>query len=142
MFSKSCEYGIRAVLHIAHTSQQEKRVGLKIIAKEIDAPEAFTAKIMQQLSRAKIVSSIKGPNGGFEMSEKLRKSMHIMDIVKVLDGNGLYENCGLGLNKCHDGNPCPLHDQYKKIRNNLVKMHSDYSIEKLAKTLSGKASLK
>lgn len=142
MFSKSCEYGIRAVIHIANSSQQDKRVGLKIIAKEIDAPEAFTAKIMQQLSRAKIVTSIKGPNGGFEMSESMRLTTRIVDVVKVIDGKGLYENCGLGLNKCNDGNPCPLHDQFKKLRNELVKIHSASSIDELAKTLNGKASLK
>ncbi|MET0760542.1 MAG: transcriptional regulator, partial [Flavobacterium sp.] len=47
MFSKTCEYGIRASIFIASQSYQNNRIGLKDIAKKIDSPEAFTAKILQ-----------------------------------------------------------------------------------------------
>jgi Rrf2 family iron-sulfur cluster assembly transcriptional regulator len=67
MFSKACEYAIRATIYIALQSQESKRVTLKDIAKEIDSPEAFTAKIMQQLVKRGIVDSLKGPTGGFVM---------------------------------------------------------------------------
>jgi Rrf2 family protein len=142
MFSKSCEYGIRAVLCIAYKSQQGKRVGIKEIAEGIDSPVAFTAKIMQQISKAKIVDSKKGLNGGFEMNEDKRQKTHILDIVKVIDGTGLYENCGLGLKACNDKNPCPVHDDFKCIRQDLIKLHSASSIEDLAKKLDEKATLK
>jgi len=57
MFSKACEYAIKAVLHVAHKSRADERVGVKAIAKAIDSPEAFTGKIMQQLSKNGIVQS-------------------------------------------------------------------------------------
>ncbi|MCB0485648.1 MAG: Rrf2 family transcriptional regulator, partial [Flavobacteriaceae bacterium] len=65
MFSKACEYAIRATLYISIKSIEGSRLGIKEIAKEIDSPEPFTAKILQTLSREGIISSIKGPNGGF-----------------------------------------------------------------------------
>ena len=65
MFSKTCEYGIRATIFIASQSYQNKRVGLRDIAKKIDSPEAFTAKILQILAKTHIIHSIKGVGGGF-----------------------------------------------------------------------------
>ncbi len=41
IFSKTCEYGIRAVFFIAQRSQENKRVGIKEIAENIHSPEAF-----------------------------------------------------------------------------------------------------
>ena len=70
MFSKACEYGIKATIYIAMQSMQNSRVSLKDIAKEIDSPVAFTAKILQQLARNKIVESVKGPTGGFQIEKK------------------------------------------------------------------------
>jgi Rrf2 family protein len=142
MFSKSCEYGIKAVLYIAFMSQKGERVRLKQIAREIDSPEAFTAKIMQNLSRSEIVKSIKGPTGGFEIDEEKRKNFNLKDIVEVIDGNSLYVKCGLGLSECNDEQPCPIHNNYKLIRNGLIEMHCNSTIEKLAKKLNRDATLR
>ena len=65
MFSKACEYGIRAVIYIWSQSEEGKKIGIKDISKEIDGPEFFTAKILQSLAKQGVVSSAKGPNGGF-----------------------------------------------------------------------------
>lgn len=59
MFSKSCEYAIRATIYIAKQTKQDKRVGIKDIANAINSPNAFTGKILQQLSKAKIIESAK-----------------------------------------------------------------------------------
>ena len=50
MFSKSCEYAIKASIYICHRSDKGERSGLKDIAKATDSPEAFTAKILQQMA--------------------------------------------------------------------------------------------
>ncbi|MGN6646883.1 MAG: RrF2 family transcriptional regulator [Cytophaga sp.] len=73
MFSKACKYGIRSIIHIAAQSQAGKRSSLKEIAAQIDSPEAFTAKILQVLSRNNLIDSSKGPQGGFEMDLKQMK---------------------------------------------------------------------
>ena len=51
MFSKACEYAIRATLYIAGATANDQRVTVKDIASEVNAPEAFTAKILQKLVR-------------------------------------------------------------------------------------------
>ena len=118
IFSKTCEYAIRAVLYIAHKSALDKRVGIKDIAAGIDSPELYLAKILQDLGRKGIISSAKGPNGGFYIgSESL--SRPISDIVEAVDGNGLFYGCGLGLKQCSEIQPCPLHDEFKAIRTQI-----------------------
>ena len=132
IFSKACEYGIRATVLIAQHSLNNDRVSLKLIAKEIASPEAFTAKILQSLSKNKIVTSVKGPNGGFEIEKEQMQKLKLYQIVLAIDGEDIMDGCGLGLKACNPKKPCPIHDKYMEIRSNLGKMLSETSIYELA----------
>ncbi len=118
LFSKTCEYAIRAVFYIAHISPSGKKVGIRDIAQGIDAPELYLAKILQDLSRKNLISSVKGPNGGFYLDEAAL-DRPLSDIVEAIDGNGLFYGCALGLKQCSEINPCPLHNQFKSIRDEI-----------------------
>ncbi len=122
MFSKACEYAIRATIYIAVQSNQDNRVGIKDISKEIDSPEAFTAKILQQLSKNEIINSIKGPHGGFEIDKKEMSKIKLSHIVMAIDGDTIYKGCGLGFKQCSEKQPCPVHDKFKVVRNELKNM--------------------
>jgi len=135
MFSKACEYGIRATLHIAVQSQQHRRVSLKEIAKAIDSPEAYTAKILQQLVKNKIIESLKGPTGGFELDKKEMKKIMLSKIVSAIDGDAIYKGCGLGLKECNAKCPCPVHNKFKVIRDELRAMLENTSIYELTQGL-------
>ncbi|MGN6639631.1 MAG: RrF2 family transcriptional regulator [Mucilaginibacter sp.] len=118
VFSKTCEYAIRAVFFIAHKTADGGRVGIKEIANGIDSPEHFLAKILQDLSRKGIIQSAKGPNGGFYLdAEALKRPL--TDIVEAVDGNAIFTGCALGLKQCSEVNPCPLHSQFKFIRSKI-----------------------
>ncbi len=119
MFSKSCEYGIKATLYIAQKSQWGERVSLKEIASSIDSPTAFTAKILQILVKAGIINSIKGPSGGFEIDKVELPKISIKQIVQAIDGNQLFNGCALGLKICNANEPCPMHDKFVVIRDQL-----------------------
>lgn len=132
MFSKACEYAIRATIYVAVQSMMDKNVSLKAIAKEIDSPVAFTAKIMQQLVRNNIMSSIMGPNGGFKIDRERIDEVKISYVVDAIDGNAIYRGCGLGLKECNASKPCPLHEKFTKIRSDLEEMLESTSIYELA----------
>lgn len=132
MFSKTCEYGIRATIFIASQSYQNKRVGLKDIAKKIDSPEAFTAKILQILSKNNIINSIKGVGGGFDIPRETMKDIKLAQIVNALEGDRVFTGCGLGLTHCSEDHPCPMHDKFKSIRNELAFMLENTNLEELA----------
>lgn len=132
IFSKACEYGIRATLHVALQSQQGKRVGLKDIAEAIDSPEAFTAKILQLLSKNDILTSTKGPNGGFKIDQMKAKETNLLKVVYAIDGDDLFYKCALGLKQCSSVKPCPLHADFVSVRDNLKRILTDTTIEQLA----------
>lgn len=132
MFSKACEYAIRATIYVAEQALRNERASLKAIAKEIESPVAFTAKIMQQLARNNIVYSIMGPTGGFQMDKDRVDEIKLSEVVNAIDGNAIYRGCGLGLKECDASRPCPLHDKFSIIRNDLQEMLEGTSIHELA----------
>src|SRR5690606_21409524 len=135
MFSKTCEYGIRAVIYIFSQNSKGKKLGIKDICKEIDAPEFFTAKILQSLAKQGIISSAKGPNGGFFM-EKEQENLTLLDLVIAIDGDQIFTGCGLGLKQCSEISPCPIHNDFKVIRDQLAQMMSDKKIAELASEIN------
>ncbi|MCO6495541.1 MAG: Rrf2 family transcriptional regulator [Bacteroidetes bacterium] len=136
MFSKSCEYGIKATLYIASNSNNGNRVSLNDISENIDSPKAFTAKILQKLSKNKIIQSIKGPSGGFEITTENMNNLRLSHIVKAFDGDDIYKSCGIGLEECNDSKPCPVHSRFKNIREELKRMLETTSILDLANGLT------
>ncbi|MBF0597782.1 RrF2 family transcriptional regulator [Faecalibacter rhinopitheci] len=122
MFSKACEYGIKSSIYIARESISGNRVNLKQIAASVSSPEAYTAKILQQLVKSGIITSVKGKMGGFEMNPDTLKDIKLVDIIKSIDGDGLYHSCILGLNECDAKKPCALHSRVFTIRKNLQRM--------------------
>jgi Rrf2 family protein len=142
MFSRACEYAIRAVLYISIKSINGSRLGIEEIAREIDAPAPFTAKILQPLSREGIIASIKGPNGGFYVDPKA-KPVLLNRIVQVIDGEDVLNECTLGLKECSDKYPCPIHHDLKAYKDKLRKVLKEKTIQQLAKELAeGKSFLK
>ena len=111
MFSKACEYGIRASVHLARLSEEGKRSSLKQVAKAIDSPVAFTAKILQLLARDGIIRSIQGSTGGYEIQQDRLSEIHLSDIVKAIDGDQVYKGCGLGLKNCNEKKPCTFNSK-------------------------------
>ncbi|MBK7967340.1 MAG: Rrf2 family transcriptional regulator [Bacteroidetes bacterium] len=136
MLSKACEHGIRASLYIAQQSELEERASLKDIAHEIDAPEAFSAKILQELVRHGIINSIQGPKGGFSMSKKSIRELKLIQIIHAIDGDAFEKKCVLGLKKCSETSPCPVHDQFKHIKKDYLNMLQKTNIQKMLTSLN------
>lgn len=134
MFTKACEYGIRAMIYITAASKEGEKMSIKDICREIGAPEHFTAKILQDLSRKRLVSSLKGPSGGFFM-EDTQRNITLLEIVEAIDGNSLFTGCGLGLKQCSEVQPCPIHNKFKTIRDSLQKMLMETTVLQLTQNL-------
>ncbi len=143
MFSKTCEYAIRASIFIASQSYQNKRVTIKDIAEKINSPKSFTAKILQILAKNNIVHSIQGIGGGFEIPKDTLNKINLAQIVTAIDGNEVYTSCGLGINHCSEDRPCPLYKKFKTIREELSSMLKNTNLQELALDIeSGDSFLK
>ena len=141
MFSKATEYALRATIHIAKNSSEEKKLGIEEIAKSIDSPKSFTAKILQLLAKDnKIISSVRGPNGGFFITEKAKK-LPVRAILVAMGESEVLDKCVLGLNKCSETKPCPMHLKYKVIKVQIIKLFESKTIQHLADEMDNGANL-
>ena len=135
MFSKSCEYGIKAVIYILMQSKEGRRIKVAEIAENSDSPEAFIAKILGTLVRNRVVNSQTGPNGGFFIETHRLMEIKLSEIVYAIDGDAVYQGCGLGLKNCDALHPCPLHEKFVSIRNDLKVMLENTTVYDLAEKL-------
>lgn len=134
MISKACKYGIRAAVFVALKGREGVKLNVKEIAKEVDAPEAFTAKILQILNKHRIITSLKGPYGGFYI-EEYQLEQPVIAIVNAIDGMAIFRECGLGLKQCSGKHPCPMHDKFAVAREMLLKVFQGTTIGQLATEL-------
>ena len=141
MLSKSTEYAIRALVFVQLRNWEQKRPGVNEIAKEIEAPEAYTAKILQTLTKNKLLDSMKGRGGGFFFYGN-QSNLTLYDVVHVVEGDACFHKCGFGLKQCNHDNPCPLHEKYKVVRDGFFEIVKTETIKSLSeKILHGDAAL-
>lgn len=134
MFSKSCQYAIRAVVHIMVHSINGKRINIGEVSEAIGTPRHFTAKLLQTLTRRGIILSSKGPGGGFYVNPD-EPDIPLMSIVDAIDGKEIVTRCALGLDECSEDHPCPLHSQYKGIRMQILQMLNEQSLQMIAERM-------
>lgn len=131
MLSQKCKYAIRAVLYLSIESNQGKGLkGGKDVSDDLKIPLAFTGKILLELARADIITSVKGPGGGFFLSKK-NLSIPIIKIVEAIGDITYFTSCGLGLDECSEEHPCPIHDVFKIGRDNLLSLFKNKTIGEL-----------
>jgi Rrf2 family transcriptional regulator, iron-sulfur cluster assembly transcription factor len=134
MLSATCKYGIRAVIFIASRPDPKINTGLKQISEELRIPRPYLAKILQTLSRKKILHSSKGPHGGFYLLVPAAK-LTLMDIIEAIDGGDFFDSCYVTGEKCSFDQPdkgvCILHDELRKEKDNLAKFFSSKTIGEL-----------
>ena len=136
MLSNSCRYGIRAILYLASKDARNNKIGIRQISEDLKLPTPYLAKILQNLVKHRILSSTKGPNGGFSLQRK-PESITLLDIVKIIDGEELLTNCIIHNGSCNSVRksmkPCPVHDDYSKIRTELINMFKGKTIAEIVK---------
>ena len=140
MLSNASKYAILSTLYLAEHSNEERKISVKEIAENIEVPSPFLAKLFQQLVRGKIISSTKGPHGGFYLSEK-NKTKNVLDIIDNIDGLNKLNGCFLGLNECDATNPCPVHFIVVPFKNNILAKFRDLTIMEFAQEIADKGNV-
>ena len=134
MLSNSCRYGIRAVIYLAKQPLSDGKTGITKISRALDLPTPFLAKILQQLAKQKILTSSKGPHGGFSLLKDPRE-VTLLDIVNTIDGNDVFTDCVMHNGSCEhvkkDKKHCPLHDDYENTRAGLINLFKNKTLYEL-----------
>lgn len=131
LLSKSCEYGLRAMLYLALRGAAETEadaaeaeeasrgyVSIRTVSDELEIGFSFLTKVFQQLNDAGLLTSKRGPGGGVALTHS-PSDIPLYDIVVAIDGDELFEECVLGLPGCGEAEPCPLHEQWTDERERL-----------------------
>jgi len=140
LYSKSAEYAIQALIYLAEI-KPDKPIMISDIAKAYDIPYQFLAKIVQTLVKQRLVVATRGRNGGINLARN-PKEIFLNQIVNAVDGPPpTEEQCVIGLDKCSDIAPCPLHHRWKPIRTQIREMLGDEHLEDLAHRVIEKRKL-
>jgi len=132
MLSNTSKYAIRATIYLALNTRNDEKIGIRKISSDLGIPSPFLAKILQVLAKRKLLASTKGPNGGFCLAKESKK-ITLYDIVTVIDGNDIFHKCLISMRTCNeDLTPCPLHMAYEPIRNQVIKLFREQTIDDLA----------
>jgi Rrf2 family protein len=104
MISQTAEYALRAIVYLA--DQGKARTTHKIAAATL-VPASYLSKVMQALSRARVVRSQRGLHGGFTLAKE-PDELSVWDVIEAVDPIQRIRTCPLGL-KAHGAKLCPLH---------------------------------
>jgi len=130
MLSYTCKTAIKAVIYLASIHDRGEKAAIRDIAAQINASEHTVGKILQTLARQGLINSLKGPTGGFYITEQ-QQNFPISNIVETIEGRQIFKECGLGLSKCSEKHPCPIHDEYKAARELLEKLFKEKRVKDL-----------
>lgn len=137
IYSTACEYAIRALAELAH--QPERFVPLKALAQRGGIPVHFLGKILQDLVRAGVLASAKGPRGGFRLARR-PEELTLFEVKRVIDGPVELKRCALGLPQCSDEQPCSHHELWSSIRKQVEDFMKLTTVAELGRAAPGAAA--
>lgn len=137
MLSNACKYAIRAVIYLALNSDETTKHGVKKVAEALEVPQPFLAQLLRKLATDRLVSSSKGPGGGFFLNQSNRDNA-VWDIITTIDGTYKFDECFLGLSMCDDARPCPVHHLVSPFKEALLLDFQQKTIASLAQEIEEK----
>jgi Rrf2 family transcriptional regulator, nitric oxide-sensitive transcriptional repressor len=107
MISSTAEYALRAMVYLA--THREKAETAQVIAENTKVPAGYMSKVLQDLARAEIVNSQRGPHGGFTLARSA-DDITILDVMNAVDPIKRIRTCPLALPE-HGTRLCSLHQR-------------------------------
>ncbi len=134
LFSKKCIYGLRATLYVA-SLESHQFVSIRQISENLNISFSFLTKILQELTQKNIMVSYRGPKGGVSLS-KSAAQIKLIEIVNAFENEAYLSECILGLSNCGSQIPCPLHEHWLAIRNDIKSLLTNTSLYQLASQIN------
>lgn len=129
LLSNACVYGLRASVYLASLSNGSY-TSITQISEDLEISRHFLTKVLQQLTEADLMESMKGPKGGVRLVHSADEVV-LLDIVAAIDGMDLLTECALGLPGCGVEKPCPIHETWANTRDKIRKMLAETSLQDL-----------
>jgi Rrf2 family protein len=139
IYSTTCSYAIRALSRLA-VIRPDGYVRVQELCEGTDLPSHFLAKIFRDLVGAGLLTSAKGRGGGFALTRRPNE-IRLYDIVDAVDGVKTYTRCVVGLAKCDATQPCPQHDAFMPVRQQILAYLEQTTLDQMSDALEKKMQL-
>lgn len=139
LYSTPCEYAIRALSYLA-ASPARSSPGAQEIARAENIPVPVLGKVLQELVRKGLLESRRGPGGGFRLARR-PELITLRDVIAAIDGLDQFLECAVGLERCADDAPCPLHDRWKGLRSQMMSYLETTTLAAMARAVARKKEL-
>ncbi len=141
MLTRTSEYALRALIYVARHLDDQPIPGRQI-AREAGVPEKYLSKILRDLVREGVLVSSRGRTGGFEIARPAR-TIRLSEVLTPFEPVLTAERpCPFGKGVCCDGDPCPGHDGWERVRDSYYAYLSRTSLYDVAIKRSGKRKKK
>lgn len=112
--SATADYALRAILVLARDGAA-RPMRADEIADATGAPRNYMAKTLNSLAKAGIVSSARGPAGGFVLTVA-PSELSLARIVDLFDEPRPQTRCMLGNAPCDQRHPCAAHSTWTRVK--------------------------
>ncbi len=130
LFSRTSQYAAQALIYLA-TQRSDRLVLTREIAANLYIPTDYLGKIMGTMSRAKLLRSVRGRHGGYAL-DKGAESVDMLQVLLLTEGSKYTQDCFLGFKTCSDDSACPLHCEWKPIKERIVALLREQTLGVLA----------
>ncbi|HIF01603.1 MAG TPA: Rrf2 family transcriptional regulator [Planctomycetes bacterium] len=127
MISQTAEYALRAVVYLADQDGQSCTTAR--ISEGTQVPAGYLAKVMQSLSRGRVVNSQRGLHGGFTLLTP-PEELSVLEVINAVDPIQRFHECPLKIPH-HGPNLCPLHRSLDDAGQLLEQTFGDKTIASL-----------
>ena len=128
--TRAADYAMRVMIHLA-TLPADERALLPALAAATAAPESFLSKVLQALSRARLVSSQRGQTGGFAILPRGKRAS-MREVIEAIDGPVYLNVCLISARACGRAKWCPAHTVWVEAQRAMLEVLSAAVIEDLA----------
>ena len=126
--TRQTDYAIRCVLHLSRI--KDRILVVDDIAKVMDIPKSFLAKILQRLTKAGIVKSSRGIKGGFQLSKKPGQ-ISLLDVIEAIQGPAGMNRCAINKDTCKFSRACTVHPVWVELRQKVEQYLKKVTFQKL-----------
>ena len=128
--TRAADYAVRVMIHLA-TLPEGQRTSLPSLSEATAAPSSFLSKVLQALTRADLVSSRRGQQGGFAILERGRRAS-LRTVIEAIDGP-IYLNVCMNRGRSCDRKPfCPAHPVWQKAQAAMMEVLNAAIVAELA----------
>jgi Rrf2 family protein len=132
MLSQTVEYALRAMVCLAGLTAGAT-ANSETIAAQTKVPQGYLSKILRDLVVAELVTSQRGPNGGFSLARDAGE-MSMLDVINAVDPIQRIKKCPLG-NPAHV-KLCPLHQRIDDALDLIGRQFRDTSLREVVESNS------